>query len=103
VVNTAKLSPEQEEEYRADLAESNRRYSYAFDIVQSHTSVAEKREFWSLFGKAAARDFENDEEGWLHSHTDEVGKEGSTFSNPMHQTSMQQRPSLDALGGEATL
>jgi hypothetical protein len=45
------LDDRREEEYRADMMESNRRYDNAFDTVLSHTPAVEIAEFWHLFGE----------------------------------------------------
>jgi hypothetical protein len=45
------LDDRREEEYRADMMESNLRYDNAFDTVLSHTPAMEITEFWSLFGE----------------------------------------------------
>jgi hypothetical protein len=44
------LSEADEEEYKLDLAESNRRYRSSFEAVLSHTPHYEIMEFWLLFG-----------------------------------------------------
>ena len=43
------MDARREEEYRADLVESNLRYDNAFDTVLSHTPAMEIAEFWRLF------------------------------------------------------
>jgi hypothetical protein len=76
--HTTELSRDNEEDHGADLAEitGGARVLCAFDVVQAHTSVAEKNEFWwSLFGKAATRKFVNEEAEWHESHT-------TNFPNP---------------------
>jgi hypothetical protein len=45
------LDDRREEEYRADMMESNLRYDNAFDTVLSHTPAMEIAEFWHLFGE----------------------------------------------------
>jgi hypothetical protein len=45
------LDDRREEEYRADMMESNLRYNNAFDTVLSHTPAMEIADFWHLFGE----------------------------------------------------
>ena len=45
------MDDRREEEYRADMMESNLRYDNAFDTVLSHTPAMEIAEFWHLFGE----------------------------------------------------
>ena len=45
------MDDRREEEYRADMFESNLRYDNAFDTVLSHTPAMEITEFWHLFGE----------------------------------------------------
>ena len=45
------MDDRREEEYRADMMESNLRYDNAFDTVLSHTPAMEITEFWHLFGE----------------------------------------------------
>jgi hypothetical protein len=52
ICDVAKLSPEERQEHRQDVLESNRRYDKAFSTVLSHTTDAELEAFWEPFGES---------------------------------------------------
>ena len=54
MVDTARLSGKRLAEFERDREESNRRYDHAFNVVLSHTSAIELKEFWRLFAATSA-------------------------------------------------
>ena len=49
--DVTKLSVDEQAEYSADVAESNRRYEKAYGTVLDHTSLAEQTAFWKPFSE----------------------------------------------------
>ena len=96
VVDTAKVSPEKQEEFEEDKQESNRRYNAAFDQVLLHTTDAELNAFWAEFGS--------------QSHTMEGMRAAlQPQNNPMHETHVSRQSAshshsyTDTNGAEAVV
>jgi hypothetical protein len=96
------LDDRREEEYRADLVESNLRYDNAFDTVLSHTPAMEIAEFWHLFGEEddggmVEVDAEIDlGEGTRLSLSDDAPAMPFNVSNPMHNPMHKPRGGVGA-------
>ena len=96
------MDARREEEYRADLVESNLRYDNAFDTVLSHTPAIEIVEFWHLFGEGDGGgmvevDAEIDlGEGTRLSLSDDAPAMPFNVSNPMHNPMHKPRGGVGA-------
>jgi hypothetical protein len=109
VKDVTQLNDEEREEYEADLAESNRRYHFAFVKVQNRTRRSEHKAFWKAFNVDWQPEFEHDE----HAHGAQKVLQAAKHFYARHHTrgassadkltDMQVNPMMKDLGATRTV